>query len=117
MKKLISLIVVFAIPLFSQSLEKSFRIKNKYINIPIDHTQERQRVHFKVDGKVTTFNDIRVLTRFINPINLSEKTCYIKRISDLKFISQQGEVGPMIPTGWSITKVSTTFSTSIILMK
>ncbi len=60
MKKLISLIVVFAIPLFSQSLEKSFRIKNKYINIPIDHTQERQRVHFKVDGKVTTFNDIRV---------------------------------------------------------
>jgi hypothetical protein len=35
-------------------------VEKKYINIPIQNDQERQRVHFKVDGEVYTFNDIQV---------------------------------------------------------
>ena len=68
MKKLFSFMViaVLAMPLFSQSLERSFQIKNKYINIPIDHAEQRQRVHFTLDGDVITLNDIRIANQNID---------------------------------------------------
>ncbi len=61
MKKLIiALLTITSISGFSQSVEKTFKIEKKYINIPIENKQERQRVKFKVDGEVYTFNDIRI---------------------------------------------------------
>ena len=44
----------------SQSPDRTFVVKEKYINIPIQKEEERQRVKFKVDGDVYTFNDIRI---------------------------------------------------------
>ena len=67
MKKFfIAFLMLAAMEGFSQNPEKSFRVEHTYINIPIESAQERQRVHFKVNGEVYTFNDIRVAKRKID---------------------------------------------------
>ncbi|MEQ9102851.1 MAG: 2,6-beta-D-fructofuranosidase [Cyclobacteriaceae bacterium] len=40
--------------------ERTFKIKLKYLNIPIQSSLERQRVDFFVDAEKLTYNDIRV---------------------------------------------------------
>jgi sucrose-6-phosphate hydrolase SacC (GH32 family) len=60
-KTLMAILMMAAIQQgYAQSPEKTFNVEKKYINIPIEHAQERQRVNFQVDGEVYTFNDIRV---------------------------------------------------------
>ena len=44
----------------SQPVVKTFRVDKNFINIPIETKQPRQRVEFKVNGKVVTSNDIRI---------------------------------------------------------
>jgi len=63
MKKLfiaLLMLAVAGIQGIPQSLEKSFKVEKKYINIPIQSEQERQRVHFKVDGDVYTLFELAV---------------------------------------------------------
>lgn len=56
----IVILMIAGIKGYSQSLERTFKVDKKYINIPIEQAQERQRVQFKADGNVYTFNDIRI---------------------------------------------------------
>lgn len=39
---------------------KTFKINQKYLNIPIQTSVERQRINFFVDGEKLTYNDIRL---------------------------------------------------------
>lgn len=51
--------MTFCLGLNAQT-ERTFKIKKKYLNIPIQSSIERQRVDFFVDAKKLTYNDIRV---------------------------------------------------------
>ncbi len=45
---------------FSQKIEKEYLIENKYLNIPIDMKQERQRVQFALGEDTLTYAEIRI---------------------------------------------------------
>ncbi len=46
--------------LFGQSVRKEFRIEKKYLNIPVDMQQDRQKVHFIVGRDTMTYAVIRI---------------------------------------------------------
>ena len=87
MKKLIiiALLMLIGIQGFSQSLEKSFKVENKYINIPIEQEQASQRVNFKVDGEVYTFNDIRIAKNSVDYWTFIDVSKYMGREFTLEF--------------------------------
>jgi fructan beta-fructosidase len=88
MKKLFIGLLVLAVACnqeISHSLEISFKVDKKYINIPIDDHQERQRVYFKVDGETYTFNDIRVAKENIEYWTFVDVSGYMGKTFSLEF--------------------------------
>ncbi len=53
-------LIVFSTKLISQTIQKEFSIEKKYLNIPIDMQQERQKVYFLLDNDTLTYSVIRI---------------------------------------------------------
>lgn len=52
--------VVFAIGAFGQGRSKVFRIEKRYLNIPVDMQQDRQKVHFTMGKDTITYSVMRI---------------------------------------------------------
>ncbi len=48
--KMTILFIMFSSTLFAQEVKKELTITKKYLNIPVEHTQERQRMTIKLPG-------------------------------------------------------------------
>jgi fructan beta-fructosidase len=89
MKKLVIVFLMLSsIQGFSQSLEKTFKVGKKYINIPIETEQARQHVKFKIDGEVYTFNDIRIAKDTIDYWTFVDVSKYSGKTFSLEFSEQ-----------------------------
>jgi len=62
MKKLffILILVMSASNLLGQEIVKEIKINKQYLNIPIDQEQERQMVHWLLNGDTLTYSQIRI---------------------------------------------------------
>lgn len=69
----------------SQSREKSFNVKMRYINIPIEQKQIRQQVVFKVDGEKYTYNDIRVANDTVDYWTFTDVSKFLGKKFTLNF--------------------------------
>lgn len=56
----IVLTILFSSKVLGQRIEKEFLIENKYLNIPIEMKQERQRVQFVLGEDTLTYGEIRI---------------------------------------------------------
>jgi len=84
-KLLIALFVLLTVQGFAQSIEKTFKVKHQYINIPIEAEKDRQRVSFKVDGQVYTFNDIRIASNSVDYWTFIDVSKYMGKEFTLEF--------------------------------
>ena len=87
MKTLCLLFVVGLVGIqgISQTIEKTYKINKKYLNIPIESSQDRQRVDFKVNGEEYTRNDIRVADDNIDYWTFIDVSKYLNKNFSLKF--------------------------------
>lgn len=86
MKKLmIVCFALFTVQGFSQTVEKTFKVEHQYINIPIESKQDRQLVHFKVDGQAYTYNDIRIANTSMDYWTFIDVSKYMGKEFTLEF--------------------------------
>jgi len=86
MKKLLIALFMLATVLgFTQPIEKPFVVTHQYINVPIEAGQDRQRVNFKVDDQVYTFNDIRIANNSVDYWTFIDVSKYMGREFTLEF--------------------------------
>jgi fructan beta-fructosidase len=84
-KLLIAILLLAGFQAFSQSLERTFKVEKRYINIPIENSLERQRVQFKVDGQVHTYNDIRIAKERVDYWTFVDVSAYKGKTFSLEF--------------------------------
>ena len=71
--------------------ERTFQVKKKYLNIPIQNSLDRQRVDFFVDTKQLTYNDIRVAENTIDYWTFLDVSAY--QGQEFKFVFSKNVSG------------------------
>jgi hypothetical protein len=117
---------------FAQNLDKSFIISKRYVNFPIQMTQERQRMIFIAVQDTLTYSVIRLaddstdywvfsdLSQYQGQpitIHFSRRVLGIDKIYQSDFILPPSAVGIMIPMDWYIIRANITCIINIIPMR
>ena len=87
MKKLACLFVfsLLAYSAFSQGAEKKITINKKYLNFPIEHEQDRQKMVYMEGDKTITYVDIRLAEGEPNYWVFKDMTDYMGKTINIKF--------------------------------